>query len=109
MNRSLTARLSQLEKKLQSAKGPELSRAMRTMYELTALCQMPKSDAETEAKARGWAEQIVAALMADEDPVTPHYPLAFVNALSDRYGIDLVKYAVNEKHAEILRHSVGPC
>ena len=73
MNRSLNARLASLEEQLQAAKGPELSPAMIAAYELTALCHMPKSDAETEAKARGWAEQIVAALMADEDPVTPHY------------------------------------
>ena len=108
MNRSLNARLAALEEKLKAAKGPELSPAMRTAYELTALCTMPPSDEATEANARSWAEQIVAALMADEDPVTPHYPLAIVSALSDRYGIDLVKYAVNEKHAEILRNSRGP-
>jgi hypothetical protein len=109
MNRSLNARLDALEKKLQAAKGPELSPGMIAAYELSALCTMPKSDEATEANARSRAEHIVAALMADEDPVTPHYPLAIVSALSDRYGIELVKYAVNEKHAEILRNWMSPC
>jgi DNA-directed RNA polymerase specialized sigma54-like protein len=73
------------------------------MQEATRLCCSAKSDPDTEDMSRTLAEKVIATLMAKEDPDSPHYPLAIVDALAERYRLDLGRYTVNERHAAVIR------
>jgi hypothetical protein len=99
-------RLRALEASLAAAKEEKIPAEEMVARQIIELCHLPEGHPD-EAKAKEAAAMIVAAIMAQENPATPHYPTVIAHALADRYNIDLLKYAVNEKHAEVIRRSLA--
>jgi len=107
---NIQSKLQAIEKRLKAIRDANVSSQHATMLmarELAELCRMPKQDEVTEQNLKALAEDVIGLFMKDENPDEPHYPPAIATALAERYGFDLVKRALNEKHAVILRRAMG--
>jgi len=99
--------LAEAKRRLQSALAAAQPQAVeRSPADEILTIIPPPAGHPDEESCRQIATDLVAWSIGAENPEKPHYPTAIATALAERYGIDMVKYAVNERHAEILRRSV---